>query len=342
VLESATDVGPLLDASSRTNAMVMAHHAVGYSHFYRGEFQASHDVAEAGLRLKLVGADDVFDVESESDMVRMFQFSSSAALRMMLGCSLWMLGSPDRGTRMVDSAVDLTRELNHYPSEAYALASALLLHYYQDDVARAEQTADRLLMLAEQESFEIWSPFALMFRGWVMAEKGDDEGIALTRRGLDQWRATGNHLNQTIISAMHAASLRKVGRAVEALDVINAGIVDAEQREELHFVSELHRLYGEIMFEQGLDVEGEASLERGRRVAHDQGARMLELRAVTRLCRVWVATGRRELAASSLRSLYTKFTEGFSTPDVRTARALLVELDMAGESARDSAPVPPS
>ncbi|MBA3898569.1 MAG: hypothetical protein H0X36_15870 [Sphingomonadaceae bacterium] len=326
VMQLAADVGSLLEANHRTNTMVMAHHAVGYSHFYRGEFQAAHDIAEAGLRLKLVGSAGVFDLESEIEMVRMFQFSSSAALRIMLGCSLWMLGLPDKGAEIADSAVELTRELEHYPSEAYALASTLLLRYYQHDIEGAKRTTDRLLNLAQQESFEIWSPFALMFRGWVLVEDGDEEGIMLTRRGLAEWRATGSHLNETIVVAMLAASLVKVGRVAEALVIIGDEIVDAGQREELQFAPELYRLRGEIMLEQGLGLEGEASLERGWQLAREQGARMLELRALTSLCRLWAATGRRELAVSSLDGLYAEFTEGFSTPDLQAARELLDEL----------------
>jgi class 3 adenylate cyclase/tetratricopeptide (TPR) repeat protein len=336
VLRLATQVGPLLDPTHRTNTTVMAHHAVGYSHFYRGEFQAAQELAESGLTFKCLGA-DAFDIDSESEMVRMFQFSSSAALRMMLGCSLWMLGYPDRGSRIVRSAVDLTRQLNHYPSEAYAQASTLLLHHYQWDVTRAEQTVNRLLTLARQESFEIWTPFALMFQGWTMAEKGDGDGIALTRRGLDQWRATGSYLNQTIISGMLATSLRKVGRIDEALDVLSSEIVASAQREELHFAPELHRLRGEILLERGRCVEGEAELECARDLARGQHALMLELRALTSLCRVWAATGRSQLAVGSLSSLYGKLTEGFSTPDASAARVLLQELQAPNESIHEPA-----
>jgi predicted ATPase len=256
---------------------------------------------------------------------------------MMLGCSLWMLGYPDRGSRIVRSAVDLTRQLNHYPSEAYAQASTLLLHHYQWDVTRAEQTVNRLLTLARQESFEIWTPFALMFQGWTMAEKGDGDGIALTRRGLDQWRATGSYLNQTIISGMLATSLRKVGRIDEALDVLSSEIVASAQREELHFAPELHRLRGEILLERGRCVEGEAELECARDLARGQHALMLELRALTSLCRVWAATGRSQLAVGSLSSLYGKLTEGFSTPDASAARVLLQELQAPNESIHEPA-----
>ena len=59
----------------------------------------------------------------------------------------------------------------------------------------------------------------------------------------------------------------------------------------------------------------------------------MELRAATRLARLWQRQGKVAEARTILGDLYGWFTEGFDTPDLRDARALLDSLD---------APPPPS
>jgi predicted ATPase len=59
-----------------------------------------------------------------------------------------------------------------------------------------------------------------------------------------------------------------------------------------------------------------------RDVVERQGARMTQLRAALRLCRLWRSHGRDDTDAL-LRSVYDTFTEGFATPDLTEARELL-------------------
>jgi predicted ATPase len=52
----------------------------------------------------------------------------------------------------------------------------------------------------------------------------------------------------------------------------------------------------------------------------------LELRAATSLARLWVEQGKRARARDLLAPIYGWFTEGFETPDLKDAKALLDQL----------------
>jgi predicted ATPase len=58
-------------------------------------------------------------------------------------------------------------------------------------------------------------------------------------------------------------------------------------------------------------------------VARRQGAKSWELRAATSLSRLRLDQGRRNEAVEALAEVYVWFTEGFETPDVKAAAALL-------------------
>jgi len=58
-------------------------------------------------------------------------------------------------------------------------------------------------------------------------------------------------------------------------------------------------------------------------IAQKQGAKAWELRTVTSLARLWQHKGKRQEARDLLAPVYTWFTEGFETPDLQEAKALL-------------------
>ena len=62
------------------------------------------------------------------------------------------------------------------------------------------------------------------------------------------------------------------------------------------------------------------------RVARPQQAKAYELRAAMSLARLWGERGRRTDAREVLAPVYTWFTEGFDTVDLKEAKKLLDEL----------------
>ena len=150
-----------------------------------------------------------------------FQFSSSAALRIMLGSSLWMLGYPDQAPALVESGIALTREAQA-SSERGVRASRRACSCIAVQPPRRRRGGDGRRAAAPRqagENFEIWTPFARIFRGWVLVERGEsDQGIAEARRGIKMWQDTGSYSkSRRSPMAMLGRSLWKAGRADEAL-----------------------------------------------------------------------------------------------------------------------------
>jgi adenylate cyclase len=97
---------------------------------------------------------------------------------------------------------------------------------------------------------------------------------------------------------------------------------------------ELYRLKGELTLEplesgvpsRQVEPEAEACFLKAIETARQQGAKLFELRAVMSLGRLRMRQGRQMEARSELAEIYGWFTEGFDTPDLQEARALLETL----------------
>ena len=102
-----------------------------------------------------------------------------------------------------------------------------------------------------------------------------------------------------------------------------------EDKHEIRFYeAETHRLNGELFLRQDASnaAKAQGCFERAIEIARIQSARSLELRAAVSLSRLLESQGRRDEARTMLADIYNWFTEGFDTPDLKDARALLEEL----------------
>jgi predicted ATPase len=147
-------------------------------------------------------------------------------------------------------------------------------------------------------------------------------------QGLAAFQATGMRLQYPHFLALLAEAYGKAGQAEEGLSVLAEALALVEETGERYYGAELYRLKGELLLMQGdeAESEAEASFHKAIEVARRQQAKSWELRATMSLCRLWQRQGKREEARQRLAEVYGWFTEGFDTPDLQEAKALLEEL----------------
>jgi predicted ATPase len=76
----------------------------------------------------------------------------------------------------------------------------------------------------------------------------------------------------------------------------------------------------------GVEREAEGCFQKAVATARRQKAKSLELRAAMSLSRLWQRQEKKQQAHNLLSGIYHWFTEGFTTADLREAKALLEEL----------------
>lgn len=91
----------------------------------------------------------------------------------------------------------------------------------------------------------------------------------------------------------------------------------------------MYRLKGDFLLRKDdfSSAEARACFERGIKVAQKQDAKSLELSAATSLARLLAKQDRPQEARAVLTEIYSWFTEGFDTADLKEAKVLLDSLN---------------
>jgi class 3 adenylate cyclase/predicted ATPase len=252
--------------------------------------------------------------------------------------SLWLLGYPDQALQSMQEALTLAQALAHPPSLANALRFATTLHQFRREPQAANERAKALMALATEQGFAQQVALATIVRGWVLAAQGQGtEGTAQMRQGLTAHRATGSEQSRPYNLALLAEAYGSIGQPAEGLALLAEALTTVDRTGERVWEAELHRLKGELLLAQDdtrrrttdtrqKQTEAEACFQQALAVACRQQAKSWELRAGMSLSRLWQQQGKRAEARELLAPIYDWFTEGFDTPDLQEAKALLEAL----------------
>ena len=102
-------------------------------------------------------------------------------------------------------------------------------------------------------------------------------------------------------------------------DQLAEALAVVDHNAERWYEAELYRLQGELLLARSPHQHTEAE-------ACFQHAKSWELRVAMSLSRLWQQQGQRAAARALLAPVYGWFTEGFDTPGLKEAKALLDEI----------------
>jgi len=137
--------------------------------------------------------------------------------------------------------------------------------------------------------------------------------------------ATGSRGRTPLFLTLLAEALALDGKIEEGLAALDDALTKAAVSGERGWNAEIHRLHGELTARLPYPdpTKAEDSFRTALAIAREQGTRGYELRAAMSLARLWREQGRRDEARDLLAPVYGSFTEGFDTPDLKEAKALL-------------------
>jgi predicted ATPase len=295
-----------------------AHRALGTSLHYMGEFRQARIHWEQVIK--------AFDPQKHRSVIFLGQDVLVSPLSHD-AWDLWILGYPDQGLKRIEEMLGLVRELDHPFSLAWSCANSAIFHWLRHEPQAVQLLAEEHLRRSAQAGFELLRAGASVELGWAHAMQGQPEsGIVRLSQGLDAWRSRCMYFFAPLFLTGQAEIYGILGKTQEGLEVVGEALNIVHKTEERWCEAEVHRVKGELLQLSGRTSEAEASFRQAIEVARRQEAISWELRATISLSRLLQKEGRSAEARQLLSEIYGWFIEGFDTPDLKEAKALLEEL----------------
>jgi class 3 adenylate cyclase/predicted ATPase len=315
----AEDLLHLSRLRNDSRGLVLGHYSYGRALMFAGRFALSRSHLEEALAL--------YDAISHRLLAHQGGFHLDVTSQAYLGNVLFCLGYPDQALTRSSAAIAQARRLAHPQTLVGNLATGTALLSLVGENSALDERAGQLVAVATEQSFPYWRAQGTIFRGWATVKNGDvTQGISLLRSGSTAFRATGTETWMAYYTALLAAAYEIAGRIGGAVTLLDDASQMIERTGERWFVAELNRLKGQLLLRQGHTEEAEALYCKALSIAREQEAKLWELRAAMSLARLHREQGHHAEARDVLAPVYGWFTEGFDTPDLKEAKALLDEL----------------
>jgi hypothetical protein len=238
--------------------------------------------------------------------------------------SLLLLGLFDQATQLRENMRGELRRQGH----ANTVAICTFFDAFGDSLVNNSEACERhsaqVIAYCAEKKAEQWRLLAAVCNACARAmSKPAPEHIAAIPPAIDAYHRSGGRVTDSHFIAKLAEARLKAGHVTGAEAALREAFAFVEESGERFWLADLHRVAGRIELQRPKPnpAQAETRFLQAIEIARQQEARLLELRAATDLARLWREQGKRHEARDLLAPIYSWFTEGFDTLELREAKA---------------------
>ncbi len=297
-----------------------AHFRQGHIHFYQGDLRAARRSFERALA---IGAKEPLTIGGTR---------LSGAIMVLLPLTMTLMGDIAAGLKMADEYLAEAEAAGIPHNLAYVKLGAISPRMMIGDIDGAEPLARSLLALCTEHKLLVFHAFASVYFGWCMRKTNQTaESIEHGMRGIQALAAVGTKGLANWFRALVAETMFDAGAEDQALAMIEEAVkMDALSPFGTPIAL---RVKGKMLLRKAAKTKGDAAIQIAAQAeetlrnaiqrAHRCGALIIELRAATALAHQFKARNDLASARQTLAPVYERFKEGFDTPYLVEAKAIL-------------------
>ncbi len=322
----------LADKFLGTEMSLEAKRLFGQVCIYTGEFELSLDSFDKAL--------SQYKPEEHNSLTRLTGADPGIFSLAQSSHVLWYLGYPEQAEERVNRAMSKANKLELRYSQALAGFLGALIALLKGDLEETKRRANTCISLCEKYGIKMFESEAKNFIGWYLVQQGEfAEGIALIKSSI-AWRKkmeikTSTNIHLCILIGIYLEQ----NKIKEGLEIVEEALDFAAKSGDQLCLTEVHRLNGELLLakkDKKLWTEIDKSFEKSIELARQQNAKSFELRAAISKARFLHKQEKIDDAIELLDPVYSWFTEGFGSKDLKEARELLDELTNIKKSVANS------
>jgi predicted ATPase/DNA-binding winged helix-turn-helix (wHTH) protein len=242
--------------------------------------------------------------------------------------ALWIRGCADQGLRVATNVLEEASRLDQPVDLCLSHIYGANVFLWRGDHAAAAKIIEDLLTHSEGYALVSYHAVAVALRGVLSIAAGDAEsGVFALRGAMETLENEQQHILGGVFATALAQGLLAIGNIDEALETIEVAVGKSMQQGALFDMPEMLRVKGALLASApGADLRrSEQCLAQSRELARTQSALGWELRTATTRFQLALERGQLSQALPELSQVYSRFTEGHGTADLKLARQLLNE-----------------